>query len=72
MEKKEKKEIVIKKTAQHTAGTKYLERATEGEINAPVYLRESKGKVEATDIDFGIRKEVNIYGNFFKVRQCRF
>ena len=54
MEKKEKKEIVIKKTAQHTAGTKYLERATEGEINAPVYLRESKGKVEATIDDEAI------------------
>lgn len=50
----EKKEIVIKKTAQHTAGTKYLERAKEGEINAPVYFQESKGKVEATIDDEAI------------------
>lgn len=44
-----KKEIVIKKTAQNVDGTKYLERAAEGPINAPVFLQEnSRGKIEAT------------------------
>ena len=42
------KEIIIKKTAQHVEGQKYLERAMEGSIPAPVFLSERNGKVEAS------------------------
>lgn len=44
----ESKNIVIKKTAQHIDGGKYLDRAAEGPIPAPVFFQENKGKVEAT------------------------
>ena len=39
--------ILVKKTAQHPEGTKYLERAKEGPIQAPVYLEAKANKVEA-------------------------
>lgn len=41
-------EIIVKKTAQHSAGTKYLERAAEGAIPAPVYFAPKGNKVEAS------------------------
>ena len=41
------KNITIKKTAQHGAGTKYLERAAEGAIPGLVLFKERAGKVEA-------------------------
>lgn len=39
--------IIIKKTAQHAEGTKYLEKAAEGPIAAPVFFQVEKNKVEA-------------------------
>lgn len=42
------KEIIVKKTALYAEGTKYLERASEGPINAPVFFQDNgKGKLEA-------------------------